>query len=998
MSYLFSRLAVYLLAFFTTLSTQAYADADFDRNAKGMRISSMVGRTLVGITRDTSKTFSIYLSSSKKAYFSFSTGKTATATYRIHSGNIICFKGLDKNAPSSEICKLTDKRGRGMDWQTVKLKNENGKSTYSLATKGERRGSSQIVYSFADRQKVSRNSYMSDLTKWKGHLVVGRTLKDKEAWFANFDLDGKVDFTFGSGKRYKGTYSTTRTTVCMTFPSQPQMDGCRKPTLKKGKIAWVSTKNDGYISEIVYLKEMQSQGPTSASQLSYKSQNMRKSKNNLFAIGTSRKDDGQLNVWSTTSGIRLAKRPLQARDASIDDQGRYTVVIDRDYLYILDLETGTTDQHRYSEADKKAPKLNRVTISPDASRIALGYSQGDIRILERETLKELYFATPHSGKISHMEFFQGNDQLLSSSYDKTLKHLNLIEKADMPTIGFLGREISQFALSQDETAIVVADWDGKVIKLQWDGGAFIKQSETKVADGVYGIDITPDRSEIILAMDIIGVQFLDFSTLTKKTSFKPNGRFADRAFYIDAENFIATGQNRRPHIYAPTRAKAPALKEKLFSHRADDLIKTRATKDAFKAENLRYNELKTQAENLFSSGSCKKYNAMHTDLKPQDRLGDCKKAKQKRVARKDYFAALQSLDCEAAETLVKASGGEWRDITSCQTKVKKRAEKAEYSAAKASKDCAKIRQLQANFKDYGAADDCELTAAIESRNVRKIYLKAVKFDTSKDIKRARQLYLEVMDNYSEDDLAIDAANRLRELSDILEQRKVQKRNELALRAAKREAEIATEAAEKRAKAVEKRENERKRKEEKITRARKLIEKLNSEFGFKSGYTWISTQIKGRNQSYEISGRMEISTKSKYPATLADYCHIVVDSAVYPRHSKIDLSGSSYFEPKSGYNKFSVDLMAKGRGGWSTAYHGNSLFKKLSDKKLDVTRITNSNFIKLHWAVPIVKIKQSHVLSLAGNRSAVQLPGNKDPKDFLDMFRDLGGLCQLEGRK
>ncbi|PCH92527.1 MAG: hypothetical protein COB84_10500 [Rhodobacteraceae bacterium] len=998
MSYLFSRLAIYLFAFFTILSTQAYADADFDRNAKGMRIGSMVGRTIVGVTRDSSKTFSIYLSSAKKAHFSFSTGKTATATYKLHSGNIICFKGLDKKAPSSEICKLTDKRGRGMDWQTVKLKFKNGKSSYSLATKGERRGSSQIVYSFAGRQKINNKSYISDLTKWKGHVVVGRTLKDKEAWFANFDLDGNVDFVFGSGKRYAGRYTATKTTICITFPNQPQMDGCRKPAIKKGKIAWVSTKNDGYISEIVYLKEIQSQGPTSATQLSYKSQNMRKSKNNLFAIGTSTKNDGQLNVWSTTSGIRLAKRPLQARDASIDNQGRYLVAVDRSYLYILDLETGTTDKHRYSEADKKAPKLNRVTISPDGSRIALGYTQGDIRVIERETLKELYLATPHSGKISHMEFFQGNDQLLTSSYDKRLKHLNLLDKTDMPTIGFLGREISQFALSQDETAIVVADWDGKVIKLQWDGGAFIKQSETKVADGVYGIDISPDRREIILAMDTIGVQFLDFQTLDKKASFKPNGRFSDRAFYIDAENFIATGQKRHPHIYAPTRAKVPALKKKLFAGRTDDLIKTRATKEAFKAENLRYNKLKTQAKNLFSSGNCKKYNAMHTDLKPADRLGDCKKAKQRRVARKNYFVALRNLDCETAETLRKASGGDWRDITSCQTKVKKHAEKAEYSAAKASKDCAKIRQLQGHFKDYGAADDCELTAAIETRNVRKIYLKAVKFDTSKDIKRARQLYLEVMDNYSEDDLAIDAANRLRELSDMLEQRKIQKRNEFALRAAKREAEIATKAAEKRAKAVEKRENERKRKEEKITRARKLIQKLNSEFGFKSGYTWISTRIKGRNQSYEISGRMEISTKSKYPATLADYCHIVVDSAVYPRHSKIDLSGNRYFEPESGYNKFSVNLMAKGRGGWSSAYSGSSLFKKISDKTLDVTRITNNNFIKLHWAIPIVKIEQSRLLSLAGNRSAIQLPGNKSPKDFLDMFRDLGGLCQLEGRK
>lgn len=235
-------------------TAQTNASNLFDKNARGLTLNEVLGDTLVGVTRDGSKTFSLYLDWNKKAHFRFSNGTRNTATWRKPAKDLICFKGLNAKKPWEEVCKLARPRGRGLDWRTVKVNKKAGNTVYfDYVNKTEKSGSSQIVYRFDGNQIINPNSYISDLRKWRGRVVVGRTLKDKEAWMAHLRKSGQIVFVFGSGRKLYGNYTLQRDRICMTFPSQSNSNGCRKPNVKGSKIHWTDAKSGLAISEVVYL-------------------------------------------------------------------------------------------------------------------------------------------------------------------------------------------------------------------------------------------------------------------------------------------------------------------------------------------------------------------------------------------------------------------------------------------------------------------------------------------------------------------------------------------------------------------------------------------------------------------------------------------------------------------------------------------------------------------------------------------------------------------------
>ncbi len=106
-------------------SGNAFAESDFEHNAKGLNLTDLRGRTLVGVTRDNSDIWSLFLSHSGKAQFHFSSGKRKTAKWRQRSSGIICFTEIVDENPSQEICKLATPLGRGTDWMTVEIEKAN---------------------------------------------------------------------------------------------------------------------------------------------------------------------------------------------------------------------------------------------------------------------------------------------------------------------------------------------------------------------------------------------------------------------------------------------------------------------------------------------------------------------------------------------------------------------------------------------------------------------------------------------------------------------------------------------------------------------------------------------------------------------------------------------------------------------------------------------------------------------------------------------------------
>jgi len=345
------------------LGKQAQADLTFDNNAKGLSLKRAIGRTLVGVTRDKSKTWSLYLTRDKNAYFHFSSGRKTKATWIQKSRNIICFKGLIKDKPYKEICKYAKPRGRGMDWQTVvDVRKENGSLMYSLATKKEHRGSSQIVYSLPGRKNINQNSYISNVALWPGHVIVGRTLKDREAWFAALNEDRTVDFVFGSGKRYQGRYTVSKKKICFSFAQKPVLNRCRIPTLRKGKIRWASSKDGHSISELVFMQPLPKipQGFQLFTAISRKKNIKVVTAEDGNTIATLQDQPRKMTVWDGASGRNLFGLTSDIDDLALSSAGHYLAVASKISIRVYNTKDGSRPSIFFPVSDTR-----RVAVSDD---------------------------------------------------------------------------------------------------------------------------------------------------------------------------------------------------------------------------------------------------------------------------------------------------------------------------------------------------------------------------------------------------------------------------------------------------------------------------------------------------------------------------------------------------------------------------------------------------------------------------------------------------------
>ncbi|MEP3178825.1 MAG: hypothetical protein ABJO45_04745, partial [Lentilitoribacter sp.] len=260
---------------------------------------------------------------------------------------------------------------------TVTLSQQNGKTVYDLVTKDERRGTSQLVYSFSGDLNIDKNSYVSDLSKWAGYLIVGRTLKDKEAWFAHLGMDGSVEFVFGSGKRANGRYKLTTDTICFTFPSQSNLNGCRKPLLKDGKVMWARAEDGGYISEVVFMKKTESDGPRKIKQLSPDSHHMVLVDWKTETIAAvNRKSPGSIDLYDAKAQMKIGAISGYARDMSFSPDGRKIAANYKNRVWLIDVDTGLVDwSHTAPEANLE---FTEVAISADGQSIFVAQSDGHV--------------------------------------------------------------------------------------------------------------------------------------------------------------------------------------------------------------------------------------------------------------------------------------------------------------------------------------------------------------------------------------------------------------------------------------------------------------------------------------------------------------------------------------------------------------------------------------------------------------------------------------------
>lgn len=248
---MFRAFASFLTA--VVFASSANADDVFDYNAEGLKVEKLIGRTNIGATRDASHLFVLTLGADKKQILTSISGGQTLGTWRRSSNNSLCFKDSDEAESGKEYCALMRSNGRGTDVRNIENVRDNPEGGIKFDySNDEHRGETQIVYSFPRGHLASSFVKRPKVSDWGGKVIVGRTLKDRETWLARFDYSGTVDFAYGSGRRYQGSYNYSGNKMCISFPSQTALGGCREPIMKNGKYLWTNPETGKAISEILF--------------------------------------------------------------------------------------------------------------------------------------------------------------------------------------------------------------------------------------------------------------------------------------------------------------------------------------------------------------------------------------------------------------------------------------------------------------------------------------------------------------------------------------------------------------------------------------------------------------------------------------------------------------------------------------------------------------------------------------------------------------------------
>jgi hypothetical protein len=763
----FLKSLVLILSLLLYPTGPAVADPDIEANAKGMTLNAMKGRTLVGVTRDSSAVFSVYLGPDGTADFHLSNGTRATATWAQLDSSILCFQGLVKERPKEKVCKRAPANGRGLDWMTIILQTANGKTTYAKENPDEARGSSQMVYSFEGKVEIDQASYVADVGQWAGHLIVGRTLKDKEAWFAFYDSDGGVDFVFASGKRFKGSYTLKADEVCMEFPENPDANGCRKPVTKDGKIRWTSTKDGGASSEIVYMKRLETDGPQDVARLANESAYYTYPSPDRQTVITAPKDSNELLVWNTATGAVIGQisspKPV---DIEFSWTGKTFATVQPNGVEVFDLATGAF----IVAIERPANSANfREVAFVSGTEVVVGDERGNLRkfsISDGRLKKAYVFGT---AAINNMAF-NPKGQILVGDTDGKLAVLDadlvplpgLSSKAEGAALGLSMDKAGNYALATAK--------DNTLTLFQIQGPlAPLVTTKKMSTDALWSAEFDASGIQAVVTLGTDVALFTLPSLSLVKRWQASDAKLSRASFAGNSGAVIFANNNGQMRVTAPDLATAKAWKAARANLIGPEMLAYKAHKDSFK----RKSALKSLDEALavvpngfYESGNCTGYSAARNLLRLDARKTDCERQVVLRKARADFASAIAAKDCDRAEGLIVNSATDRPLVDQCRATALRAKETAAYAAAKAAGDCAGIEALQAKFNEPDAANACTFNKVLTADNARAMYLAAVRLDTAGDTDRAMQLYTEIMTRFSEDDLAIDAANRLTALADL----------------------------------------------------------------------------------------------------------------------------------------------------------------------------------------------------------------------------------------
>ena len=767
---------------------------------------------MVGVTREGSKTFGLYLDPGGEARFHFASGKRQSATWKRRSKAVICFTGLNADKPTEEACKYAPSLGRGLDWISVEIiGEEDNVVNIRRVAADEEIGSSQIVYSFAGETEVSQSSYLPNVGDWPGQVVIGRTFKDKEPWQVRLSRDGHFDMAYASGVRKGGTYRIADGQICLTLDGDDEPD-CRRPEVKDGKIRWASAKDGSAISEIVFMYQAEGDGPQKlAMALEGSMPRVAPDGETGLLLG-----DKGLRFYDLVAGGLIGELPVdyEVRDIALDRASGRVAIVGRQSIEIVDPADGNVTE---GFALPDGALLFDAALLSD-NRVIVAEGQGRVVIRSLGDGAEQALLADHGVPVNVIALSPDGRFLLAGGERGLLSLIDLAAQppASQPVEG-MSDTVWHVGFTPDGTRLWAAAGNGEIMMAPLvDGKPGAPLRWQVPAAGAISVDIHPTEQEMLIAAgDKLWRRGFDGAEIAGPLDLAGAG-VRSVAYARDGKAVLAvtsegTGLWSRDLASAPALAaetaaisaqksaselvaqlgENPTLELVNQSRRGVDFI---ARQSSFGARQSLLAAAASGAAGFYDSGMCEKYDAMRAQLRPTGWRPDCAAHAETVRLRAEYDGAIEALDCDLARARAQTLGLEMAPVESCVTRAREEADRKAFAAAQEAGDCATLHEMEAAQGAPGAGADCDVASVLAGESVRAMFLMGVRLDTSGDEARARRIYEDIMTRFPEDDVAIDAANRLTQMADKAAQEKANAQNAAALKAAQDQAAAAERAA------------------------------------------------------------------------------------------------------------------------------------------------------------------------------------------------------------
>lgn len=199
------------------------------------------------------------------------------------------------------------------------------------------------------------------------------------------------------------------------------------------------------------------------------------------------------------------------------------------------------------------------------------------------------------------------------------------------------------------------------------------------------------------------------------------------------------------------------------------------------------------AQRLFETRDCSALAHVDAAYLGENTVAACEQLSARETAQAQFEQALADLRCDAAADLVQMIGGEDR-VQNCRVEAQRAANTAALEEAMQASDCDQVRVLAQRLNQSWQYETCLFNSAMNADTAQEMFLAGALFDANSEQLRAREIYLELMRRFPQDELSVRAAIRLTALNDAAQRQEEQARMEAEALRLQREVEEARAAA------------------------------------------------------------------------------------------------------------------------------------------------------------------------------------------------------------